>query len=135
MWTFLSKISPKAALGYLRPLHRAKSPNLAAFIGFLLGGFGLGIYFLSFIDAIIPLAITVALSIVNTEVAEADPYLGVWPAPSWPPSTGTCALATPTHAGNFPSDSQQGTVSLRPWWRGKIAVPEADSVGRLDLTC
>ena len=40
-------------------LKKRKSPGLAAVLGFLFGGIGLGIYFVSFIDFIIPVAIVV----------------------------------------------------------------------------
>jgi hypothetical protein len=38
-------------------LSKKRSPNLACLIGFLTGGIGLGFYFRSFVDALLPLAI------------------------------------------------------------------------------
>jgi hypothetical protein len=49
------------ALKELPALRSRKSPEKAALIGFLLGGIGLGVYFLSFIDFIFPVAIVMAL--------------------------------------------------------------------------
>ena len=76
MGSALAKISPKKALGYLQPLNRDVNPNLAAFLGLAFGGIGLGIFFLSFIDAIIPLAVAIALTLGFKELASADPTTG-----------------------------------------------------------
>lgn len=54
-FTGLSRLMP--------PLKRRKNPSLAAIIGLLFGGIGLGIYFASLVDFIIPIAITVILVI------------------------------------------------------------------------
>lgn len=72
MIKLLEKASPKALLGYLHPLRGSRSPNLAAFIGFVLGGLGLGLYFWSFIDALLPLVIFVVLFLGVKELAAAD---------------------------------------------------------------
>lgn len=45
-------------------LSRETNPSLAAVLGFLLGGIGLGIYFRSVIDFFVPLAIAIALSLM-----------------------------------------------------------------------
>lgn len=66
----------KAAEDFLRrlpPLHSHKSPQLAAFIGFLVGGVGLGLYFLSFIDALVPLAILLVLAVAG-KAAALEPF-------------------------------------------------------------
>ena len=46
---------------HLSPLHASKSEAWAAILGFAFGGLGLGIYFRSFIDFVIPVAIFFAL--------------------------------------------------------------------------
>jgi hypothetical protein len=43
------------------PLRGERNPTAAAIIGFCFGGIGLGIYFASFIDFIIPLLIIIGL--------------------------------------------------------------------------
>ena len=43
------------------PLRKERDPGTAAIIGFFFGGIGLGIYFGSFIDFIIPLLIAIGL--------------------------------------------------------------------------
>jgi hypothetical protein len=46
-------------LSKLPPLGRETNPNLACALGFLFGGVGLGIYFRSFVDFVIPIAIVI----------------------------------------------------------------------------
>jgi hypothetical protein len=60
-------------LDKLPPLKKEKNPNVAAIIGFFLGGIGLLIYGFSFIDLLIGIAITIVawLSFQNI-----DPLLG-----------------------------------------------------------
>lgn len=77
MSTLLSKFSLKGALGTLSPLSARKSPNLAAFLGFLFGGIGIGLYFWSFIDALIPLAIVLALTFAVDQLAAVDAIVGL----------------------------------------------------------
>jgi hypothetical protein len=48
--------------GVFAPLGKVRSPATAAVIGFLFGGLGLGIYFRSFIDFIIPIAVVIFAS-------------------------------------------------------------------------
>ena len=61
----------------LPPLKKEKNPGLASVLGFFFGGIGLGLYFLSFIDFLIPIGITILatilLSVVNTELG----FIGV----------------------------------------------------------
>jgi hypothetical protein len=45
----------------LPPINRRRNPQIAALIGFLLGGIGLAIYFRSFVDFIVPVAMVVLL--------------------------------------------------------------------------
>lgn len=47
----------------LPTLGRETNPGLAAFLGFILGGIALGIYFRSFIDFIVPIGIAVVLTV------------------------------------------------------------------------
>jgi hypothetical protein len=54
----ITKVMDKAA-----PLKRHKNPQLAAVIGFVLGGIGLGIYFMSFVDFLIPVGIAIAATV------------------------------------------------------------------------
>jgi hypothetical protein len=58
-------------LDKLPPLRATKNPGLAALLGLLLGGIGLGLYFWSFVDFLVPLVIVVGLSLVfgQTNVA------------------------------------------------------------------
>lgn len=48
----------------LPPLSKSKNSQIAAVLGFLLGGIGLGIYFLSFIDFLIPILFAFLLTAV-----------------------------------------------------------------------
>jgi len=59
----------------MAPLRAEKSPQAAAFLGFVLGGVGLGLYFLSFVDALIPLGIAIAITVV-ADVAKLDVTFG-----------------------------------------------------------
>lgn len=45
----------------LPPLSKTKNSQIAAVLGFLFGGIGLGIYFLSFIDFLIPILFAILL--------------------------------------------------------------------------
>lgn len=60
-------------------LQKQKSPGLASVLGFVFGGIGLGLYFLSFVDFIIPIGIailaTIVLGVVDTDLGWAG-YLG-----------------------------------------------------------
>jgi hypothetical protein len=44
----------------LPPIHSLKNPSLALIIGFVAGGIGLGIYFRTVVDLVLPLGIAVA---------------------------------------------------------------------------
>jgi hypothetical protein len=44
----------------LPPIHSPKNPSLALIIGFVAGGIGLGIYFRTVVDFMLPLGIAVA---------------------------------------------------------------------------
>jgi hypothetical protein len=61
----------------LAPLHKTKSPGAAAVLGFLLGGFGLGLYFRSFIDFLFPIALVIVASVMWSGFANLDPQLGL----------------------------------------------------------
>jgi hypothetical protein len=50
-----------SVLGRLPPLKKRKNPSLACVIGFLTGGIGLGLYFWSIVDVLIPVAIALLL--------------------------------------------------------------------------
>jgi hypothetical protein len=54
-------------LGRLPALEGAKNPNIAAVVGFLFGGIGLGVYFSSFIDTILPVGLTIAFLTVSAQ--------------------------------------------------------------------
>ena len=49
---------------YLPPTHKERNPVTAAIIGFLFGGIGLGLYFKSVIDFLIPVGFAVATAVV-----------------------------------------------------------------------
>lgn len=50
------------------PVTRKTNPNLAAFIGLIFGGIGLGVYFLSVVDFIVPVAIAVVLGVTIGDI-------------------------------------------------------------------
>ena len=52
----------------LPTLKARKSPNLSAVLGLLFGGIGLGIYFRSFIDFLLPIVISIIFVAVFTDV-------------------------------------------------------------------
>jgi hypothetical protein len=54
--------------GDMPALRGKRNPTTAAIIGLLFGGIGLGIYFASFIDFIIPLVITIGLYTVLSQI-------------------------------------------------------------------
>ena len=57
-------------LNKLHVLHAKKSENLSALLGFLFGGIGLGIYFRSFIDVLIPVVTLVVLTALSERAAD-----------------------------------------------------------------
>lgn len=57
-------------LDRLNVLHAAKNENIAAAVGFLFGGIGLGIYFRSFIDVVIPIVTFVVLTYISQTAAD-----------------------------------------------------------------
>ena len=61
----------------LAPLGGRKNPQIAAVLGFLFGGIGLGIYFLSFVDFLIPLGITIVLAVVLPGLVDIDTGLAI----------------------------------------------------------
>jgi hypothetical protein len=61
----------------LPALSRDKSPNVAAFIGFVFGGLGLGIFFRSFVDFLIPIGIVLAVNLLYGSLATSDYWIGV----------------------------------------------------------
>lgn len=58
MWALINSI-----FANLPPLKSKKDPIVAFFLGFCCGGIGLGLYFGSLVDCIIPLVIFLILSI------------------------------------------------------------------------
>jgi hypothetical protein len=54
------------AVEALPTLRKPKKPGAAAAIGFLFGGIGLGLYFRSFIDFLLPLAAAFALVLTSS---------------------------------------------------------------------
>jgi hypothetical protein len=56
------------AVGALPTLRKPKKPGVAAAIGFLFGGIGLGLYFRSFIDFLLPLAAAFALVVTSSAI-------------------------------------------------------------------
>ncbi len=57
---------------HMPPLNGAKNPQLAAVLGFFFGGIGLGIYFMSFVDFLIPILISILLFAVLQGLASMD---------------------------------------------------------------
>ena len=74
MREFLEKFA-KALWGKLPPLRRTR-PQLAAAVGFFFGGVGLAIYFRSFADFVVPMAIAIITSLVVIKLVGADVELG-----------------------------------------------------------
>ena len=63
-------------LDRLAVLHEIKNAGLAAVLGFLFGGIGLGIYFRSFVDFLFPVALVITASVLSTGFAQLDPQIG-----------------------------------------------------------
>jgi hypothetical protein len=63
-------------LDVLPVLKDNKDPGKAAVIGFVTGGIGLSIYFRSFIDALVPIVVYVAVVIGFEQAAAFGPLLG-----------------------------------------------------------
>jgi hypothetical protein len=55
-------------LNKLPPLKRKTNANVACLIGFLAGGIGLAIYFRTFVDFVIPMAIALATAFAFADV-------------------------------------------------------------------
>lgn len=55
----------------LKPLKAKKSPVIAAVSGFFCGGIGLGIYFQSWLDFFVPIAIWIVVAVIAIPTAEA----------------------------------------------------------------
>jgi hypothetical protein len=55
-------------LAKLPVLEKDRRPNVAAAIGFFFGGIGLGIYFRSFIDFVLPIAISILLVVASKQL-------------------------------------------------------------------
>ena len=64
-------------LDKLPPLHGTKSAGVAAVLGFVFGGIGLGIYLRSFVDFLFPIALVITASVLSTGFAQLDPQIGV----------------------------------------------------------
>jgi hypothetical protein len=54
--------SLSSILSWLPPLRKPKNPSVALVVGFVAGGIGLGVYFLSLVDVIIPVATVIVLA-------------------------------------------------------------------------
>jgi hypothetical protein len=63
-------------LDMLPVLNDNKDPGKAAVIGFVTGGIGLSIYLRSFIDALVPIVLYVAVFVVYEQAAAFGPLLG-----------------------------------------------------------
>jgi hypothetical protein len=62
---------------YMLPILKGdKNPGMAAVIGFVTGGIGLSIYLRSFIDALVPIVLYVAVFIAYEQAAAFGPLLG-----------------------------------------------------------
>lgn len=64
------------AVAKLPALKKERSPNVAAAVGFFFGGIGLGLYFGSFIDFVLPIAITIALVLATGSLGAGLASLG-----------------------------------------------------------
>lgn len=60
----------------LAPLQDPKNSSFAAFLGFVLGGIGLGLYLRSFIDFVFPIALAIAALVLWTGLANLDAGIG-----------------------------------------------------------
>jgi hypothetical protein len=63
-------------IGNMKPLEREKDPAVACLIGFFFGGVGLGIYFKSFVDFLMPIGVTLALYALNGVFGNAGWFIG-----------------------------------------------------------
>lgn len=54
----------KQVLSALPPLRRRKNPSLALLIGLVAGGLGLSLYFRSFVDLVLPVAIAITAALM-----------------------------------------------------------------------
>src|SRR5947208_14843358 len=72
-------------LDKLPALRSKKNPGLAALLGLVIGGVGLGLYLWSFVDFLVPLAIVVALTLIfgATKVAAIGWLGGALIAAGW----------------------------------------------------
>jgi hypothetical protein len=61
----------------LSPLGSRKNSGVAAFLGFVLGGVGLGIYLRSFVDFLFPIGLAIAASVFWSGLASLDPGTAV----------------------------------------------------------
>ena len=53
-----------SVLDHLEPLGREVNPQVAAALGLCCGGIGLGLYFWSFIDALVPLILAILMIVL-----------------------------------------------------------------------
>jgi hypothetical protein len=64
----------KSLFGRMAPLSQARNPQAAALLGFLFGGIGLGVYFRSFVDFLVPILITVLVFMFVPAVLQLDEW-------------------------------------------------------------
>jgi hypothetical protein len=57
-------------LDILPPLKGPKNPGMASVIGFLTGGIGLGVYFRSFLDVVVPIVLYLVLTVTSAQVLD-----------------------------------------------------------------
>ena len=55
-------------LDIMPPLKNPKNPGKASVIGFLTGGIGLGVYFRSFLDVVVPVVLYLVLTVTSAQV-------------------------------------------------------------------
>jgi hypothetical protein len=63
-------------LPYLPPLRGRKNPVWALVIGFVTGGIGLGVYLRSFIDVVIPIALSAGVAFYSSQALDMGWMLG-----------------------------------------------------------
>jgi hypothetical protein len=63
-------------LPYLPPLRRKKNPVLALVIGFVTGGVGLGLYFRSLVDVVIPIVLALSVAFYSEQALAMGWMLG-----------------------------------------------------------
>lgn len=122
---------------YLPPTRKERNPVTAAIIGFLFGGIGLGLYFKSVIDFLIPVGFAVATAVVAAAASapsSAGFLGGCMIAARWGyyrarqsnARLATRRLCKSLTRSVHPAASKKGCLSQMPFPRGEATGPVPD---------